>query len=388
VLPRFALSRIGTDISRTIRARTEWGESMKTLRDVAALFIFVLMIGGTIIAPSARAGDLSFQVGDLYALLRNYSFSTGAIVRIQPGGAGSWSVLSEFPTGIWPTTFTYDAYRGRLIYVYSAAVHEIRAMDAEGSYTVLVPGWRPDQLAARGDGILYIFEDDTAAVGFHYLDASDVLHDLLDVTGTARFDLGPSGRLDEMIYDPGTNSLIGFVGDFTGIGIPECPASHASCAVRIPLNAAGTQVAGPVVATSAEISTSFESPVGSGYVPGGGILWVVDTNSNDQEPRLQLLDPSTMVTVPYASPGFYIGAASIGGGTYSAVRGQGVTLNPRDENLRAWSFGETGEGTQFASGATPAIAYGRMVEIHIAPGGIFADGFESGNTDAWSFTTP
>ncbi len=338
--------------------------------------------------PSARAGDLSFQVGDLYALLRNYTFSTDAIVRIQPGGAGSWSVLSEFPTGVWPTTFTYDAYRGRLIYVYSAAVHEIRAMDAEGSYTVLVPGWRPDQLAARGDGILYIFEDDTAAVGFHYLDASNVLHDLLDVAGTARFDLGPGGRLDEMIYDPGTNSLIGFVGDFTGIGIPECPSSQASCAVRIPLNAAGTQVAGPVVATSAEISTSFESPVGSGYVPGGGILWVVDTNSNDQEPRLQLLDPSTMVTVPYASPGYYIGAASIGGGTYSAVRGQGVTLDPRDENLKAWSLGGSGVGTPFALGATTAIAYGRLVEIHIGPGGIFADGFESGNTDAWSVTTP
>lgn len=361
---------------------------MKTLRDVAAIFIFVLIIGGTTIAPSAQAGDLSFQVGDLYALLRNYTYSTDAIVRIQPGGAGSWSVLSEFPTGIWPTTFTYDAYRSRLIYIHSAAVHEIRAVDAEGTHTVLVPGWRPDQLAAKGDGILYIFEDDTAAVGFHYLDASDVLHDLLDVTGTARFDLGPGGRLDEMIYDPGTNSLIGFVGDFTGIGIPECPSSQASCAVRIPLNAAGTQVAGPVVATSAEISTSFESPVGSGYVPGGGILWVVDTNSNDREPRLQLLDPSTMVTVPFASPGYYIGAAGIGGGTYSAVRGQGVTLNPRDENLRAWSFGETGDGTQFASGATSVIAYGRLVEIHIGPGGIFADGFESGNADAWSFTTP
>lgn len=360
---------------------------MRTLRDGAALF-FVFMIGGVITATSARAGDQSFQVGDLFALLRDYSFSTDAIVRIQPGGAGSWSVLSEFPTGIWPTTFTYDAYRGRLIYIHSNSVHEIRAVDADGSHTVLVPGWRPDQLAARGDGLLYIFEDDMAAVGFHYLDASNVLHDLLDVAGTARFDLGPSGRLDEMIYDPGTNSLIGFVGDFTGIGIPECPASHASCAVRIPLNAAGTQVAGPVVATSAEISTSFESPIGSGYVPGGGILWVVDTNSNDQEPRLQLLDPSTMVTVPFASPGYYIGAASTGGGTYSAVRGQGVTLDPRYEDLRAWSLGESGDGTPFAVGATPVVAYGRLVEIHIGPGGIFTDGFESGNTDAWSVTTP
>ena len=262
----FRMDRIGTGTSRMIRARTERGKLMRTLRNGATLF-FVFMIGGAMTTPSAR--DLSFQAGDLYALLRTYSFSTDAIVRIQPGGAGSWSVLSEFPTGIWPTTFTYDAYRGRLIYIHSAAVHEIRAVDADGTHTVLVPGWRPDQLAARGDGILYIFEDDTAAVGFHYLDASDVLHDLLDVTGTARFDLGPSARLDEMIYDPGTNSLIGFVGDFTGIGIPECPSSNASCAVRIPLNAAGKQVAGPVVATSAEISISFESPVGSGFVPGG-----------------------------------------------------------------------------------------------------------------------
>ena len=361
---------------------------MRTLRIVAALFIFVPVIGGSLFVPSARAGDQSFQVGDLYALLRGYTFSTDAIVRVQPGGAGSWSVLSEFPTGVWPTTFTYDAFRGRLIYIHSNSVHEIRAVDADGSHTVLVPGWRPDQLAAKGDGILYIFEDDTAAVGFYYLDASNVLHDLLDVTGTARFDLGPSGRLDEMIYDPGTNSLIGFVGDFTGIGIPECPSFHASCAVRIPLNASGTQVAGPVVTTSAEISTSFESPVGAGYVPGGGILWVVDTNSNDQEPRLQILDPSTMVTVPYASPGYYIGAASIGGGTYSSVRGQGVTLDPRYEDLKAWSFGGSGLGTPFALGATPEVAYGRLIEIHTGPVGIFSDGFESGNTDAWSSTAP
>lgn len=361
---------------------------MRTLRTVAARFTFILVIGGILATPLARARDLSFQVGDLYALLRGYSFSTDAIVRIEPGGAGAWSILTEFPTAIWPTTFTYDAHRGRLIYVHSAAVHEIRAVDAEGSESVLVPGWRPELLAARGDGILYIFEDDTAAVGFHYLDAFDVLHDLLDQTGTARFDLGPSGNLDEMIYDPGTNSLIGFVGDFTGIGIPECPTTYASCAVRIPLNAAGTQVAGPVVATSADISTSFEKPVGSGFVPGGGILWVVDTNYNDQEPRLQLLDPSTMVSVPYASPGYYIGAASIGGGTYSAVRGQGVILDPSFEDLRAWDFGGSGLGTPFAPGATTAAAYGRLIEIHTAPDGIFADGFESGNTDAWSSTTP
>ena len=95
-----------------------------------------------------------------------------------------------------------------------------------------------------------------------------------------------------------------------------------------------------------------------------------------------------MVTVPYASPGYYIGAAGIGGGTYSAVRGQGVTLNPRDENLKAWSLGDSGAGTPFATGATPAVAYGRLIEIHIGPGGMFADGFESGNTNAWSFTTP
>ena len=142
------------------------------------------------------------------------------------------------------------------------------------------------------------------------------------------------------------------------------------------------------MATSAEISTSFERPIGSGYGPGGDILWVVDTNWNDQEPRLQLLDPSTMVTVPYASPGYYIGAAAIGGGTYSAVRGQGVTLDPGEEALRAWDSGSSGAGTLFAAGATTTLAYGRLVEIHIGPGGIFTDGFESGDTDAWSITTP
>jgi len=329
---------------------------------------FVLALAMVLSLPGpATADGPNFRVGDVYLLLTDYPSYQDAIVQIDPV-TGEYVTIGAFPTGA-TRTLTYDAFRNRLVYLYSGSTPGLRAMDAAGSITQLAPGIaNPTLVAARGDGILYLWYQ--WGVGFSYLDPADVLHDLLDETGTGRFTLGPGTKLDELIYDLATNSLIGFVGDYTGGYPAQCAQADRSCAVKIPLTADGTQVAAEVTAVQVDVSPSFERPVGSGYAPGNAIFWVVDTNSNDAEPRLQLLDPATMSASTFASNGPYIGAASTTAGTYSSLRGQGIVPHPTAGDLRAFSLGESGDGTSFAAGVlSPQSAPIRMVEIHTAPVG-------------------
>jgi hypothetical protein len=318
-----------------------------------------------VLASAAIADEPGFQVGDIYLLATGYTPSQDAIVRIDPL-TGDYQMAAVFAWGT-ARTFTYDSYRNRLVYVAMASRGGLRAMDAAGTITQLAPDLTsPTLVAARGDGLLYLWY--TSGVGLSYLDADGVVHDLLDEAGTGRFTLGPGTKLDEMIYDAVTNSLIGFVGDYTGGYPAECPQADRSCAVKIPLTADGGQVAAAVAAVQVDVSPSFEMPVGSGHMTGGGVFWVVDTNSNDAEPRLQQLDPVTMNATPFASNGPYAGAASTTAGTYSSARGQGVVPHPVAADLRAFSLGEVGSGDSFAAGILPAgCAPLRMVEIHCAP---------------------
>jgi len=80
---------------------------------------------------------------------------------------------------------------------------------------------------------------------------------------------------------------------------------------------------------------------------------------------MQLLDTNSMTTLTYASNGAYTGAAATNAGTFSSVRGQAVILDTILNALRAFSGGETGNGTVFSSGLS-AIGSGevaRLIEI-------------------------
>lgn len=91
----------------------------------------------------------------------------------------------------------------------------MRTADDAGAVATLPTGLAaPLQIAARGDGIVYLWFGPGVgpgpAAGFGYLDASGTLHDLLNASGTARQTFTSS--FQDMLYDEGTNSLVCFSG--------------------------------------------------------------------------------------------------------------------------------------------------------------------------------
>jgi hypothetical protein len=313
---------------------------------------------------AASATGAEFVPGDLYlfshALPGPEGTSLYGIVRVEPL-SGTTTLLYSSTVPLW-VPFTYDPYRRLLVFAHSDG--RLLGVDADGAVSeLLTPPSAPNALAARGDGILYM---QVGAV-FHYVDAANVQHPLLDQTGAGAYNFLPGGTVTELRYHAGTNSLIALS---VGNSVPACSLTGQICATKIPLTAAGTQVAAAAIGVQTNISDSGEVAVGSGERSDGMVLLVYDTNSNDQEMRMQLLDPTTMTLGGFAASGSYTGAAALSTGTYSNVRGQAVLDDSFNDVLRAYSFGGAGLGTVFSSSSTGyGVSSGghseaaRMVEI-------------------------
>jgi hypothetical protein len=283
-------------------------------------------------------------------------------VKIDPT-TGADTLLADLPDNTpFRGSLSWDPFRDRLLLniVPDLGGSGLITIDALGNVAELAPGFSsPHRISARGDGIIYLW--DVSNQTLRYVDASDDVHDVLDVAGTSPYTLNVAPL--EMIYDPGTNSviLLQAAAQFT-----ICPTTTAFCAIKVPLAAGGTQVAGAATIAQQDVSTTGENPVGTGYLPGGDLLVVVDTNTNDLEPRMLALDPTTMTLSTYASNGPYVGAASGNAGTFSSVRNEAVILDILNGVLRAFGLGSSGSGTVFGSGLT-AGTESSLVEIHTAP---------------------
>jgi hypothetical protein len=328
----------------------------------------VLSVGLAASIPTTAAAQdpQAFTVGDLYLLSWLLPSVSCGILRVDPL-TGETALLVDIPENpAIKATLTYDPYRDRLVYADYRNPGGLVAVDAAGNRTDLAPDQAsPCVVAARGDGIIYLCG--LAGGIFRYLDASNIPHDLLDEAGTGVFHFASGNSLEEMIYDPGTNSLVCFTGQSNGV---VCATAYRTCAIKVPLTEDGTQVAGPVEFTEVDISASF--PVvasGSGLCPTGEVFYVMDTNSNDREPRMQVLDVTTMTSAAYASNGPYVGAAATNAGTYSRLRGQAVILDTLEDSLRAYSRGEVGWGTRVAGGVSGSGSgeVARLVEIRARP---------------------
>jgi hypothetical protein len=157
-----------------------------------------------------------------------------------------------------------------------------------------------------------------------------------------------------MIYDPTTNSLILSVADtYTVPGL--CDDNQQTCILKVPLTAAGTQVAAPMDGVQMNPDPSFDedSVVGTGILPSGEILLAVDLNNSLVRERLWLFDPSTMGTSVFSLNGGYFGAASVSAATYSTVRNEVVILDWLNHFLRYYEPGDT-----LMAGAVPDTALG------------------------------
>jgi len=326
----------------------------------APLLLLSFALFAATAAPQARGSQ--FVQGDLY-LLSNSLYAGGrGIVRIDPLTGGN-SLLTNIANSS-RSTFTYDAFRGRLIYSDSRATGGIVAVDAAGTSTDLAPTVASPRLLAAGvGGILYLV-DANSPFTLRYLDSDNVVHDVLDATGTAPFVVASADLFDEMIYDPATNALLFLTGTSRGVP-PPCATAGRTCAVKLPLTSSWTQVAGAEQFTDVDVSPTGEVVVGSGLAPSGKVLVVVDTNSDSSEPRMQLLDASPMTLSLFASNGTSMyPAGGCAAGTYSSARGEAVILDYAASCLRGFGYGSSGTGTIFSTNLSGFLS--RMVEIRPA----------------------
>jgi FlgD Ig-like domain len=319
-------------------------------------------------AGAAPARGSGFKLGDLYLLsptLPNGALTRKGILRVDPL-SGVPSLLVDLTSNPgFQRTFTYDASRDRLLYCDALATGGITAVDATGATTSIAPTTAtPLLIAARGDGKVYLWY--SGPEGFSVMDGAGTVSNLLDQAGTARFGFGQGKLLEEMIYVPSTNSLLCLAGS---IGMSPCSNTSEVCVLSVPLDAAGTQVSGPVSSAQFEVSTSGETVVGSALGPSSSVLITVDTNSNSQEPRMLLVDPATLGISVFASNGPYTGAAATNAGTYSHLTGRAVVVDTFKDSLRAFGFGETGLGTSITPNVSISGSSGespRLIEINSA----------------------
>jgi hypothetical protein len=312
---------------------------------------------------SEAAFAQSFEVGELYLQSRALPSVGQGVLRIDPS-TGADSLLVDL-SAMAPlhATLSWDPFRNRLVTAVSITIGGLVAIDAAGAATFPAPtAETPILVAARGDGLLYLR---TLGGSLHFLDAADVAHDLLDVSGTAPYSLTLDAHA--MIFDLSTNSILLF--RRSGSTTALCPTVETTCAVKIPLVPDGTQVAGAESSVELDVSSTFEHPSGLSYGPGGDLMLVVDTNSNAQEPRMQLLDPVGMSFSVWASNGSYVGAAATNAGTYSGVRDEAVILDTGANSLRAFPLGGSGLGIVFGSdlSGTGSGELAQLIEIHTPP---------------------
>ena len=299
---------------------------------------------------SPHAGAQAFVQGEMFLYsptINGLSSVDGAIVRVDPLTGTASLFVDTWTTLQAQGAACYDPYRKRLAFSagLTSQFQPVRFWFADGSGTLQDAGFANvnwSSLVATGDGRIY-FRSNVPATPLQWLDAANRVHTLLDATGTAPYLVDGNGSFDVrgLAWDAGTNAL--FAASYV-----SCPGGNANRVTvrRLPLSADGTRVSGAAGCAEFDVSSSGETPVGWSRAPGGMLGLVVDTNSNAQEPRMLLVDPSTLAISAFASNGSYTGAAATNAGSWSAARGEFVILDTFSDLLRAFGAGQVGNGTQ------------------------------------------
>lgn len=357
-------------------------------------------------SPAAPApGGGGFEPGDLYFFsyaLTGLSTGNAGILRIDPVTGETTTLLGP----VWGTAatapdFAYDPFRDRLVVHLSldGLSSDTYLVDSDGgTQSMGLTNKAVSNFAPTGDGRIYFEEKGGVNTDIQYFDAAGAIHQLMDATGTAPFQLDPSFAtgLMGMIYDPGTNAL--FVA--TGSNAMVCPGGSVTLANlhKIPLSPDGSRTAGPVQCVQFDVDPTGwgEDPEGWSRGPRGELFLTVDTNLNGQQPRLVLVDPETLAVSTFAENGPYPGDAATNAGCYSHTRGLAFVVDTGSDRLRMFAEGSTGSGTELIlSGGTsispPGSSSEHCVLIEISTvgpqGGLTATPPElsiaAGGTQSW-----
>ena len=318
--------------------------------------------------PSAAQ---SFEPGDLYLYnpaFQGLSSTSGAIVRVDPGGGSPVLFLDLATSSGTKDQLAYDPFRDRLIFFGGFAPNQtaLYLADALGNLTNLgfdgVAGPSVAAFAPRGDGNIYM-RTPAAPQEITRLDVANVVHPLLDSTGTAPY--SPSGwfvsLIQHMEYHAPTNSLVLGFGSNQG----TCPSgSNQDISIRrLDLSADGTRVIGEVCWQYDMQPGQFDGAVvGLTSLNSSDLLMTIDNNNGLALPRMARIDPAAQTAVSYAINNHSFAAAT-NAGSYSSVRNQAVTLETGNDVLRAFSEGANGPGTIIATGTGAAGGTGETATL-------------------------
>ena len=327
-------------------------------------------------APTLANDPASFRAGDLYLYnVGLFGLSTGnaGIMRIDAVGGTGQVILGPFGAVTTPAQqLAYDPFRNRLILASNLdGLGDLHTVDADGTTQSMGLAGNAFQLVTpTGDGRIYLRRKGVLPLsGIQYVDAAGVLNELMDVTGTAPFEVvpGQSDLAGAMIYEPATNAL--FIATHANWAACSGGTSTDVNFHRIPLTPDGSQVAGPVVCGQFDVDVGGfnEDPVAFAHAPDGKLLLVVDTNTNLQQCRMVLIDPVTVTGTAFACNGGYFAAAT-NAATYAPTRGEAVVLDTFDNVLRSYAQGEAGPGTVLGvTGVSPGGTGEDATLVAIAP---------------------
>ncbi|MEO0653177.1 MAG: hypothetical protein AAFZ65_21045, partial [Planctomycetota bacterium] len=298
--------------------------------------------------------------------LNGLSSSSGGIALVDPltGSASAPYAFQASPA--FQDAVCYDSFRDRIVFSAQLTPNdpfELLAGDALGNSQPLgVQGVNCGAFAPTGDGRIYFRASNEPTPAIRILDVTDTVGFLLNQSGQP-FTVPNNNAWGHLEYHAGTNSLILASRGFAA----ACGPLSAITVRRYDLSPDGSTVVGETCVSFDVEPGGTQTVVGLTPIDANDFLITVDNNSSQVIPRLLRLNAATLTFSVFASPD-YFGAASTSAGAWSDARGQAVVYDTFNDTLRAFSKGQSGEGTLLApfgsfgtSGGTGQIA--TLIEI-------------------------
>lgn len=303
--------------------------------------VHTLHVPGALLLAAVLAGPAAAQAGpfaDGELLVRGPSPTDpgyDALYRIDPlAGHGELALDLLYPGYSKAGWIAYDPFRDMLL-AYTAYKPlgpfspKLYGIGPDASLTNLgFDGEILGALTPLGDGRVYCTRNLKPAL----IDAGDNLQPLLDAGG-----LPLDMHLDYLAYDAPTNSLIGVT---TSEMTSPCFAFKHLAVHRLPLNAAGTQLSGPVTCTGYDYG-AVSYVVGLDPLPGGDLLVALTGVSPSSDQVLLRIDPATLGVSLWSLSTLN----DVNGGVWSPGLDRAVVLDDAANLLRTFSEGQGGTGT-------------------------------------------
>ncbi|HLO41083.1 MAG TPA: GC-type dockerin domain-anchored protein [Phycisphaerales bacterium] len=331
------------------------------------------VIAATALCTAASvASAQSFQDGDIYLVSAALPGGAG-VMRIDPSDWSKTQIYSGSAASFGRAC--YDQFRDRLVCFTDGANPGLLLLGSDGSKSYLVYSGTQDvsHVTSAGDGRIYYARASNGSFG--YFDGANQRHTLFEADGVTPALPQFPVRAVHLVTDTASGDEYLLATYFTGT---------AARIDRMRLSADGTRVTEHnhidfLVNEGAVV-------VGMNPGPSGKVFVKIDNNSNDALARMLLLDVEAMSISTFAVSS-YAGVAGEIAGCYSHASSRAVVIDSLSDNLRVFSFGESGPGSIVNTGVSSPGGSGESAQlIDIVLSTCPADFDGSGFVDTDDFT--